>query len=405
MKNFDEIYKKVCIENLKGTKYTTKSIKIKTKKPHIFTISNILKFISALLFSSFILTILILLITPGHSMKVTHPILNLIVITSPVTAPILFSIGKSIENKNNATLKNPNKQINIEFSNTIFDEVRIKELNNIRRKECFMIIVLIILLVLAFSVRSIALFDILFFVIPIYFSISVLFLDNSKKYNQVFKNNIITSLVKNYDINLQFNPTKCISREYYNLAGFEHYDHFHSNDYISGRLDGVIPVQLGDVETTYTYTDSDGHTRTVTAFSGLFSMIKLPKNFPSTITILSDKASSRRIFPDNEKLKIDSIEFEKHFNVFTKDKVVTMQLLTADIMASILDFKTQNSSIFEIVIKDSFAYIRIHCDDMFEANLSKNAFDYDTLYTYYKYLDFICELNKKIFNTIKEKDL
>lgn len=311
-----------------------------------------------------------------------------------------------MENKKNSIQKNPNKQINIEFSNTIFDEIRVKDLNSIRNKKLFMVVVLIILLIVSFILgNSETVVTILLLGISIYFGISVLFLSTPKKYEQIFKNNIITSLVKNYDNNLQFNPTKCISREYYNLAGFEDYDHFHSNDYIYGRLDGIIPVQLGDVETTDTSTDSDGHTRTVTVFGGLFSMIKLPKNLPSTITILSDKASSRRIFPDNEKLKIDSIEFEKHFNVFTKDKVVTMQLLTADIMASILDFKTQNSSIFEIVIKDSFAYIRIHCDDMFEANLSKNAFDYDTLYTYYKYLDFICELNKKIFNTIKEKDL
>lgn len=406
MKNFDEIYKNICIENLKGTEYTVKTTKTQINKPKKITISNILKLISALLLSLFILPFLILLIIPDHTLEIPSGPLAIIIITSPVTAPLLFSIGKYIEEKNNTTLKNPNKQINVEFSNTIFDEIRLKDLNNIRTKKIIMIIVLIVLFTLGFIFgHSETVLIILFFTIPIYFIISVLFLDTSKKYEQIFKNNIISSLIKNYDNNLKFSSTQCIQAQYYNLAEFEHYDDFCSNDYVFGKLDGIIPIQLGDVKTTYTTTDSDGHSRTSTLFSGLFSMIKLPKNFPSIVTILSDKASARKIFPDNEILKVDSTEFEKHFDVFTKNKILAMQLLTADIMDSILDFRSQNDSIFEIVIKNSYAFIRIHCDDMFEANLSQNAFDYDTLYTYYKYLNFMCEINKKIFNIIKEKDL
>lgn len=102
---------------------------------------------------------------------------------------------------------------------------------------------------------------------------------------------------------------------------------------------------------------------------------------------------------------MDSQEFENYFDIFTNNKNMSMRFLTADIMNFMINFKNKNSVKFEITIKDTFAYIRIACNDMFEAISAKDPLNYNTLYTYYKYLDFICELSKKIFNTIEEKDL
>ncbi len=405
MKNFDEIYKKVCGENLKGTKYTITTVKKSKKIYKYFELNKIFTFLGIIMILIFMVVWLILAIDPDN--PISHPtaILGVAICFFPITSMLLFAIARYLKQAKNSTLKNPNKSINIKISDTIFDEIRLKNLNETRAKNSILAMVIIIGFILSLYLRNLELsILILFLGIPTCVVISS-FLTNKKDYEEVFKNNIITSLIKNYDNHLQFNATKNMSKQYYNLAEFEHYDYFYSNDYISGKINGIIPIQLGDVETTHVHTDSDGHSHIDTLFRGLFSIVKLPKSFPSIVTILSDKANVRKIFPDNETLKIDSIEFEKHFNIFTKNKILAMQLLTSDIMDSILDFKTQNNSIFEIVIKDSFAYIRIHCDDMFEANLSKNAFDYDTLYTYYKYLDFICEINKKIFNIIKEKDL
>lgn len=405
MKNFDEIYKKICEENLKGTKYTITTSKNSKKTYKYFELNKIFTFLGIIMLLIFMLVWLTLAIDPDN--PISHPpaILGVAICFFPITSMVFFAIGRYLKQEKNSTLDNPNKSINIKISDTVFDEIRKKDLNKRIAKKSILAIIIIIGFILAIYLKDLELaLLILFLGVPTSIIILGIF-NNEILYKHIFKNNIITSLVKNYDSHLKFSSTQCIQAQYYNLAEFEHYDYFHSNDYISGKIDGIIPIQLGDVETTHVHTDSDGHTHTSILFKGLFSMINLPKNFPSIVTILSDKSSVRKIFPDNEILKVDSVEFEKNFNVFTKNKVLAMQLLTADIMSSIIDFQVQNNAIFEIVIKGSFAYIRIHCDDMFEANLSKNAFDYDTLYTYYKYLDFICELSKKIFNIIKEKDL
>ena len=70
-----------------------------------------------------------------------------------------------------------------------------------------------------------------------------------------------------------------------------------------------------------------------------------------------------------------------------------------------LTFKKENKIKFEMTLKKEKLFIRIHCSDMFEATTTKDSLDYDTLYKYYKFLHFICELNRKIYHTLNEKDL
>lgn len=227
----------------------------------------------------------------------------------------------------------------------------------------------------------------------------------SKDYQKDYKGKIITSLVNTYDENLHFDLTQSISSSIYNKAEFELYDRFHSNDYIYGKINGIIPIQLGDIHTENVHTDSDGHTSYTTVFRGLFSEIILPKNLLSTIKIRSDKGMLGKFLSNKTQVEMDSQQFEKHFDVFTTDKILAVRILTSDIMNYMIDFKLQNKVTFELTIKNRSMYLRIHCADMFEGSLSKNALDFETLHKYYKFLNFMCELNEKIYNVIQEKDI
>ena len=227
----------------------------------------------------------------------------------------------------------------------------------------------------------------------------------SKDYQKDYKGKIITSLVNTYDENLHFDLTQSISSSIYNKAEFELYDRFHSNDYICGKINGIIPIQLGDIHTENVHTDSDGHTTYTTVFRGLFSEITLPKNLLSTIKIRSDKGMLGKLLSNKTQVEMDSQQFEKYFDVFTTDKILAVRILTSDIMNYMIDFKLQNKVTFELTIKNRSMYLRIHCADMFEGSLSKNALDFETLHKYYKFLNFMCELNEKIYNVIQEKDI
>ena len=204
---------------------------------------------------------------------------------------------------------------------------------------------------------------------------------------------------------LHFDLTQSISSSIYNKAEFEFYDRFHSNDYIYGKINGIIPIQLGDIHTENVHTDSDGHTTYTTVFRGLFSEITLPKNLLSTIKIRSDKGMLGKLLSNKTQVEMDSQQFEKYFDVFTTDKILAVRILTSDIMNYMIDFKLQNKVTFELTIKNRSMYLRIHCDDMFEGKLSKSALDFETLHKYYRFLNFMCELNEKIYNVIQEKDI
>ncbi len=61
------------------------------------------------------------------------------------------------------------------------------------------------------------------------------------------------------------------------------------------------------------------------------------------------------------KLEMDSSEFEKKFDVFASDKIIGMQILTADIMEEILQFKNKIKEDFDIFINNNVIYLRFHC--------------------------------------------
>lgn len=411
MKNFDEIYKKICEENLKGSDYTITinenilnhtNKKTSNKKPGlIFTLLGILGLLI------FITIWISLYFSPDIGKSISESLAS-IIIYIPLISMLMLGIGQYIKRLKykKTTLKNPNQKAYQEISNTKFDKIRLKNLKKSHTQTALYYTSIIGGFLLGLYFKSLLLsmlFIFLYFFIPLLTMIINPKITDS--YNQKYKENIINSLIKNYDNNLKFSYSHSIARKFYDMSEFENYDIFSSNDYIYGNLDEIIPMQLGDVLTENRHTDSNGNTTYTTVFRGLFSVIKLPTNLQSTIKIHSDKGKLAKFFSNEDSITLDSQEFEKYFDIFSENKVLTMQILTSDIMQYLLTFKLNNNITFEITLKNSFAYLRIHCDDMFEGELTKNAFDYDTLYTYFKYLDFMCELNKKIFYVLQEKDI
>jgi len=224
-------------------------------------------------------------------------------------------------------------------------------------------------------------------------------------YIKKYKSTVISSLVKAYDNNLTFNPTAKMPRIHYDRAEFEPYTEYNANDYISGMIDGKIDFHMGDILTQYVTYDENGQPTRSTVFQGLFSASSLNKVITDTIKIRTDSKLFNKEHNSIDKLNMDSQEFEKYFNVFAHDKILAMRILTSDIMDSILTFKKENNIKFDITIRQNMLYIRIHCKNIFESNVLKNPLDFNTLHVYYKYLNFIVELNKLLNKILEEKDL
>ena len=101
---------------------------------------------------------------------------------------------------------------------------------------------------------------------------------------------------------------------------------------------------------------------------------------------------------------MDSEKFEDYFDVYTIDQNLAMRILTSDIMNYLIEL-SENFR-FEMTIKKNFIYIRLYSQEKVLEGLDQNhCINYDILYNDYNFISTICELNKKIYYSIQEKDI
>lgn len=194
-------------------------------------------------------------------------------------------------------------------------------------------------------------------------------------------------------------------------AEFERYDRYHSEDLIHGTLKNNCQFAMSEVLTEDEHTDSNGKKKYSTIFSGLFAKMETPKPFNTLLYLRNDKKDKNllvRAFAgklpfDKLRVQLDSPEFEKVFDVYASDKIIAMQLLTADIMQDLMQFHTEMEMNYELTIKENCMYMRFWCGKMFEtAGLKKFSLDRDTLYKYYRMLDYTFSLTDKMVKLLNE---
>lgn len=139
---------------------------------------------------------------------------------------------------------------------------------------------------------------------------------------------------------------------------------FTSEDYIEGRINGVkfisSDVLLEDEDT------SDGnHTSYTTVFEGQFYQFDFYKDFLGQIIITEDKMST--LFSSLKKIKLESIKFNKVFNVYTNNDHSAFYVLTPHFMERLLDLeKKYPGNISMSFIDDKFSIAIYNNADTFK---------------------------------------
>ena len=167
---------------------------------------------------------------------------------------------------------------------------------------------------------------------------------------------------------------------------------------------------MAEVFIKHLYTDSYGYQSETPIFNGLFAFIETNSSFKDRLYITKNSSYDnkeslyeRRENYYNIKTKIDSTEFENIFDVYSNNQIISLQILTHEVIEMILDFYNEFKVNFEITIKEKFIYIRFFTYDMFEAPLSnKYSLDKDTLYKYYRTLDFTLNLSTKLSDLMND---
>lgn len=280
--------------------------------------------------------------------------------------------------------------------NNRLEKIR-KEILNKNIKIICVIIILVLILV---GITGKVIFILLGLIAII---LKLAFNSKAKEYRTIFKEDIIKTLINEYDNNLSFNAERGIASIIYNKGEFEKYDIFRSEDLITGSLEGKYKIQMAEVHTQDEQTDSEGDKHYVTLFHGLFAQIELDQIIFAKLKLRKDKL--KLFFEDNERVELDSSEFEKMYDVYSTDKIIAMQLLTSDTMQMFIDFKEKYKIIPELTLKEDKLYIRFQTGNLFEANIMKNSLDYETLLKYYNTINFTLDITKEFIKNIKEAEI
>lgn len=128
-------------------------------------------------------------------------------------------------------------------------------------------------------------------------------------------------------------------------------------------------------------------------FDGVFVVMHSSVQKDNIIKISKNK---KDLIINKEKLQMDSGEFERYFDVYAQDKVVAMQLLTSDVIESLIDFYNKYKIQFEIVFKDMKVYFRFFTGKMFNLEDGMGYIDKRRLYVQYNILNFISKITKEI---------
>lgn len=227
-------------------------------------------------------------------------------------------------------------------------------------------------------------------------------------YKKNYKNNVINALVKAYNPKLYYDQKCGISKYDYTMSNFDtSFNEFFSEDQIHGTLENGAKLRIAEVATAIIRRsrDSDGNTkedRTET-FRGMYGVIKMPHNITSSIYIANDSIIKRY---NNDRIEVDSLEFEKYYDCMSKEKVRTLMILTSDLIEKFNEIRRNSKFGFELKVEDDMIYFRYKCGQIFEPPTFRDGLNKELIRRYYRYiyypLEIIIKLSENVSNVIEQ---
>lgn len=255
------------------------------------------------------------------------------------------------------------------------------------RKE--IIISLIIISIVVLIMMNTSAFQ--FVVITIFLGIIITTAINSKdtkRFIEIYKKIVILDSLEKVFKNITYLPNE--EMDYYKIANTNMMymgDYYHSNDYIKGEYKN-INFELADVEIEDEYTDSDGDTHRITIFQGQWFIFDFNKSFKSDIqvcekTFRNAKRKNKKYESKFKKVELESLEFNKKFNVYAKEEIEAYYILTPNMMERILNVNEKIKGDLLFCFIDNKLHIGLYNNrDLFEPNIHKKIIlERDTLKT------------------------
>lgn len=224
------------------------------------------------------------------------------------------------------------------------------------------------------------------------------------KYRQMYKINIIQNLVKSYSEGLNYNSKYGVSISDYVSSNFPGYfNKFHSEDLIQGNIDNEFNIKMSEIklEKEETTIDGDGNTTTnsVIVFRGIYGFVDIRDKMPPYFYVSNDKKMNKY---NDFRIEVDSAEFEKYYDLYSEDKIRTMQVFTAELIEEFNRAREELKATMELKSERGRIYFRIPMKDLFEAPDFSKTLDFNKMYNNFKVIDSPIRLISKLIENVNE---
>lgn len=331
-------------------------------------------------------------------------IMLVLFILIPVLCTILLFSGFFTERKINKPdlLKYTNDFI--ELYDSIKDNFETNIINFRRKAKIFNVVLIIVeTIIIIWAVVEInkkGLLSILLFLLAFVILYFIAIGNNkfAKKYKMLFKKYVIKPYIEKSNGKLTYNPEGGISEEVYRMAQFDKviFNKYESDDRVTGMLMDNVYMDMSEVKTVYIKDLENEQSPAKTMFWGMCGVIRSDNFNFNDIYIRRDKL---KIFPSSDRVKVDSVEFEKYFDVYSKDKELVKRLLNFEMIDLFIKFKVESGLKYEIVMKRNSVYFRFYTGMMFEVQPFNRVKEKEMLWIYHMICEFMKSIEHKLNKT------
>lgn len=236
-------------------------------------------------------------------------------------------------------------------------------------------------------------------------------------YTKEFKDKIIEPLINELGSNLNYSPSLHVPRMLFEKSKLftSNPDRLSGNDFVKGEIDDV-PIQFSDIHAEKKHKNSKGGESWSTIFQGIFIVAEFNKDFQAKTVILPD--SAQNTFGDligswlqsnnvsrDKLVKMDSIEFEKEFVVYSTNQIEARYILSHSLMQRLLSFKKKSlHPVYISFIGESIHMAIQYNKDLFEPSVFRSLLDYKIAMEYVRTLHLAIgiidelKLNEKLWS-------
>ncbi|MFA5511379.1 MAG: DUF3137 domain-containing protein [Candidatus Kapaibacterium sp.] len=212
----------------------------------------------------------------------------------------------------------------------------------------------------------------------------------------LFKSKLINSIVDFFDLGLKYEPSKFISLDDFRRSGLvkNNIKKYYGDDLVEGKV-GKTKIRFSEVHAFIEQSSQDNKKHYVEVFGGIFFIGDFNKNFNGTTYVMPDKIEKFMgrfakyiqsfIKVHGQLVKMEDIDFENQFTVYSDDQIEARYILSTSLMQRILDFKKKAGSDIMMAFKDSRIYMAIPKQGLlFEPKIFGKLIAEETLRKYYE---------------------